>query len=637
MYGRKRSPLWLTTTVLAISGMAASLQFTLTVPLLPVVPDIMHVSTNDASWIVTITLLASALATPILSRMADMYGKRRMIVIALAAMTIGSVTIALGESFPTMIVGRALQGFAQSLIPIGISLLRDLLPRERVGSAVALMSATLGVGAALGMPLSGLLYQGFGWEVVFWFSATVGAVFIIGVLLVVNESPVRAPARFDIAGALLLSVILAATLLVISKGGSWELTVIAALIGIATVSLAAWIPLQLRVSNPMVDLRTTAKRPVLLTNLATLFVTAATFTNMLITIQQAQAPPASGYGLGLSVVGAGLVMLPAGLVMVALAPLSGALLNRRGGRPVLIVGGLVLAVAYVLRVFFADTVLAVVIGATMVGVGTALSFAALPTLIMASVPLTETASANGINALLRYLGMSVSSAFLALLVTSMSVAVDGHVFLSASAIDLCFWLAAGSGLIGAAIAAFIPTDSRVIAHPSAPEAAHETLIHGRVILGADVVPRYPAIVTFMNIDGTAVDWSRADLDGSYSAVLPGPGRYLAVANAAGWAPHTHVVEATGNDMEWDAAISEQLTLSGHVNRVDCDGAIVALHRAEGDFVRSVRCDETGRYHMPLPSAGPYILTAIGREGAWAHSQKLIIGVQSATVDITVPT
>ncbi|WP_404434267.1 MFS transporter [Microbacterium lacus] len=635
----KRVPVSLTVAVLAFSGMAASLQFTLTIPLLHAMPDLLDVSPNDASWIITITLLASAIATPILSRMADMYGKRRMIVVALAAMTIGSFVVAVGESYPTMIVGRGLQGFAQSLIPIGISLLRDLLPRERVGSAVALMSGTLGIGAAVGMTLSGALYEWFGWESVFWFSGLAGLTFIIGVLLAVDESPVRAPARFDIAGAVLLSVILTATLVVISKVGSWEITVIAALIGVALVGIAGWVPLELRVSNPMVDLRTAVKRPVLLANLSTLFATGAFMVNMLVTTQAVQAPHGTGYGFGLSVVGAGLVMLPGGLVVVAIAPLTGALMNRWGGRRVLVAGNIVLALAYVFRVLFADSLFTVVAGTMLIGVGTAMTFAALPTILMGAVPLTETAAANGINALVRSLAMSICSGFLALLATTMSVSLDGHQFLSAPAIQLCFWLASACGLIGAAIAGFIPADTRRRLETAAQNGREQALIRGRIILGDDVVPRHPAIVTFMNLDGTPVDWSRADLNGRYSAALRGAGRYLAVANAVGWAPQTYVIDVADAETEWDAAISEQLSLSGYVTRPtgSVDGIIVVLYRAEGHFVSSVRCDEGGRYRMQLPPTGPYVLTAIDPDEAWAHSQKIHVGVQSTSVEIVATT
>ncbi|WP_214405466.1 MFS transporter [Pseudonocardia lacus] len=444
--------------VLALCGMATSLQFTLVIPVVPEMPRLLSVSVDDASWIVTATLLTSAIATPVLARMADMYGKRRMLCLSLAVLTMGSVVAAVGGGFVAVLLGRAMQGFAAALIPVGISLLRDALPPQRVGAAVALMSATLGTGSALGMPLSGLLYGRFGWESLFWFSAVTGVVLVAAVLIAVPESPLRAPGRFDVVGALLLSVILTAALLVLSKGTrwGWGSGLVVGLLGVAAAGLLVWVPLQLRVARPMVDLRTAVQRPVLLTNIASVFATFAMFANMLVTVQQVQAPEATGYGFGLSVVGAGLVMLPSGLAMVALSPLSGALLTRFGGRPVLLLGCSVMAVAFVSRVFLDGNLTAIVIGATAVGVGTALAFAAMPTLIMAAVPVTETASANGINSLVRSLGTSVCSALVALIAVSLPVWVDGASFLSPAAVHLCFWVAAGSAAIAVVVGAFVP-------------------------------------------------------------------------------------------------------------------------------------------------------------------------------------
>jgi MFS family permease len=115
--------------VLALAGMLASLQQTLVVPLIPDLPRILDVNATTASWAVTATILTGAVATPIVSRLADIVGKRRMILVALMTMTAGSVLIAVGGSFATVVVGRSLQGFASSLIPVGISLMRDSLPR----------------------------------------------------------------------------------------------------------------------------------------------------------------------------------------------------------------------------------------------------------------------------------------------------------------------------------------------------------------------------------------------------------------------------------------------------------------------------------------------------------------------------
>lgn len=630
---RRQLPAWVPTTVLALSGMVVSLQFTLTIPLLPSMPEILSTSPNDASWVVTATLLSSAVATPILSRMADMYGKRRMILVALTTLTVGSIVIGLGDSYATMITGRVMQGFGQSLIPIGISLLRDLLPKERIGSAVALMSATLGIGSALGMPLSGVLYEVYGWHAIFWFSAIVGAVFTAAICAFVRESPVRVPARFDLVGALLLSVVLTAVLLALSKGGQWELAVVLTLLGVAAIGLTAWIPFELRVGNPLVDLRTFSRRTVLLTNVVALFVTAPIFANMLLTVQVVLAPPASGYGFGMSITVAGLVLLPSGIVMVVISPVAGRLLNRWGGRLMLVSGAATIAGAFGLRVYVADSILAVVLCTTLVGVGTALVFSAMPALIMASVPLTETASANGVNTLARSIGLAATSAFVALVLSTMSVQIGGQEFLSETAMRLCFWLAAGTALIGAMIALFLPAGDRASAVRTT--SAGEILMSGRVVLGTDVILRHPAIVTLMNLDGTPVDWSRADLEGRYSAVLPGPGRYLAVANAPGWAPKTHVVTVTGTKVERDFDVADRLSLSGRVTfgHAAVAGAIVAVHRGEGQFVGSARCDDAGRYSVPLPAAGPVVVTAIDPHGEWAVSGKVLIGIDSCILDI----
>src|SRR6478735_1283935 len=200
---RRSAPTWAVIGILSLCGTVVALQQTMVIPLLPDFPEILGVSAEDAAWLVTATLLTSAVATPIMSRLADMFGKRLLMILCMVAMTAGSVLAAVGGSYLTVIIGRALQGFSAALIPIGISIMRDELPRERVGSAVALMSATLGIGAAIGLPLSGLIYEHADWHTLFWVSAAMGALMLVAVPLVVPESPVRTRGRFDYAGAVL--------------------------------------------------------------------------------------------------------------------------------------------------------------------------------------------------------------------------------------------------------------------------------------------------------------------------------------------------------------------------------------------------------------------------------------------------
>lgn len=635
------APAWLKTGVLTLCGLIVALQQTLVVPLLPVMPGILGVSADDASWLVTATLLMGAVATPIVSRMADMYGKRKMLVLSLAIMTIGSLIAALGGSFVPLVIGRALQGVGAALIPVGISIMRDELPREKVAGGIALMSATIGIGAALGLPLAGILYEAFGWPSLFWSTALVGTLLLAAIQLLVVESPLRLPGRFDVAGAAVLSITLTSFLLAISKGGSWGWgsgTVIGLLV-VAAAGMALWIPLQLKVAHPMVDLMTSTRPPVLLTNIATFFVGFAMFINGLVTAQELQLPAATGHGQELDTTTAGLAMVPGGLMMLVFSPVSSRLLRRLGGKPTLLIGIGIMAASYVWRVYNADSVLHIVLGNTFVGIGTAISYAALPMLIMAAVPISETASANGVNALVRAMGTAMGSALVAMVFATLTLDVEGQAYPASSAMDLSHWLGAGTCLAALAVGLFIPRAAGPEpAGAAAGATAPETIARGTLVLGSGRQQRPPAIVTVLHLDGTPVDWSRVDPDGGFSVVLPGPGNYVFIANAQGWSPHAHVLEIGGETADLRLELTGEQTLSGTVAR---DGgpagaAVVSLNKATGEHIRSTTADGQGRYALPLPAPGPYLVTAIDPQGGSACSRKVVLASQSTTMDLELP-
>lgn len=609
---------------------------TLVVPLLPDFAGILRVTTEDASWLVTATLLSSAVATPIVSRSADMYGKRKMMAACLAIMVLGSVLAAVGGNFLWLIIGRTMQGFAISLIPVGISIMRDELPKEKMGSAVALMSATLGIGSALGLPLAGLLYESLGWRSIFWVTAVAGSLLLIAVLLVVPESKVRTPGRFDYLGAVLLSATLAALLLAISKGGSWgwDSKPVLLLFVTAALFLAAWVPYQLKASQPMVDLRTFARRPVLLTNLASLLTGFAMFANMLLTTQQLQLPASTGYGFGLDVIAAGLCMLPAGLALVVFAPVSGGIIRRFGGKSALITGAAVMAAGYVGRIFFWDSIAWVIIGSTVVGIGTAIAYASMPTLIMAAVPITETASANGLNSLVRSIGTSMSSAAVAAVLSSVTLTIGSERLPSLQAFQDVFGLAALAAVASIITAVFLPAAAAGRKAAIAVPAARELVVRGRV-LAADNHPLTPAVVTVLHTNGEPVDWSRVDGEGNYSVALPGAGKYLVVANAAGWTPMAEVFDFDGRTLEQNFHLRERLELSGmaRADGTPLEGAAVTLLQGSGEHVATTRTAGDGRYSLPLPLPGRYVLTMLHPVTHQAMARKLLVDNRSVSADL----
>lgn len=434
---------------LTLCGTVVSLQQTLVLPLLPEFPRILDATVEDASWLVTSTLLAGAVSIPTVSRLADMFGKKRMMVAVLAIMVVGSALGAVTTWLPLIIAARALQGVGVALIPVGIAIMRDELPRRQVPLGVALMSATLAIGAGIGLPVSGLIAEYLDWHAIFWVTGAVGVVMLAAVLVVLTESPVRTRGSFDYVGAIVLSIALTALLLALSKGSQWGLlsgtTVLTVVL--AAVSLAIWVPLELRVRNPLVDLRVAARPAVVLVNIVSIFAGFGMFVNMLVTTQQLQLPEATGYGLGLDVLQTGIWLAPGALVFGAMAPVSATMIRRRGAQAALFVGALVMAMAYVARVFLSHELWHVVVGSMLVSLGTSMVFAAMPTLIMQSVPVTETASANGLNTLMRSIGTSTASAVVALVATAGAVDVAGTSYPGQDSATALLWISAGVCLV----------------------------------------------------------------------------------------------------------------------------------------------------------------------------------------------
>lgn len=638
--------------VLALCGTAVSLMQTLVVPLLPDFPRLLGTSSDNASWLVTVTLLTSAVATPILSRLADMHGKRRMILVSLLALLAGSLLGAVGDSLEVLIAARVLQGFAPALIPIGISTMRDELPPERIGGAVALMSATLGIGGAVGLPLSGVIYEAFGWQAVFWGSVVMSVVMLVLVLTVVPESGVRTPGRFDWLGAILMSIALTALLLGISKGGVWGWTSQWTLLSftVAALFFALWAPWELRTGDPLVDLRTSTRRPVLLTNVASLLAGFAMFANLLVATQQLQIPVESGVGFGLGVTEAGLAMLPGGVLMVLMAPVSAAVTRRFGARTTLIAGLCITGFGYVVRVLFDGSLVELMVGVSIISVGVAVGFAAMPVLIMQSVPISETAAANGLNTVVRSIGTSTCSATVAAVLTA-GVAV-GSAYPSEAALHAMSWIAAVAAFLGAAVGFLIPArPAPVIARPTVPgerpavargdavrraDAGAEVVVRGRV-QRADGRPARLAVVSVLDRGGRQADWARADNDGRWSVVLPGAGEYLVVFSAEGWAPRSELRQLsseTASVLEFD----ERLTVAGVVSRGGwpIDDALVVLTDASGESVGVTRTDEGGHYELGLPPLGRYVLTALDPHTGFAESEDVVISAQRRRFNLVLP-
>lgn len=429
--------------VLAFAGVLMALMQTVVVPLLPDLPAQTGSSPSTVGWMLTATLVTGAVLNPVLGRAGDMYGKRRVLLASLATMSVGSLLCAVTSDIRLLIAARALQGTAAVVVSLATSILRDELPPHRVGSAAALMSSTVGLGAAFGLPLASVVVEHADWHTMFWVTTGLGILGLTAAWLVVPESPVRTPGRFDIVGTVLLGVGLVAVLLAASKGGEWGWTspAVPSLAAGGVLVLLVWGWHQLHTREPVVDLRLASQRAVFLPHAAALLTGIAFYANWLATAQLVQAPEITGYGLGASAVVASLCLLPGGVIMVLLSPLSARLSDARGARVTLALGTAVISAAYLFRVFTSEQLWTITLGASLCSLGTTLAYSALPTLIIQAVPQEQTAAATGLNVLMRTIGQAVSSTIVTVVLTQVTMTAGGTRFASLDAYLVVFGIA----------------------------------------------------------------------------------------------------------------------------------------------------------------------------------------------------
>ena len=463
--------------VLGFSSLCAALMQSLVIPIQSELPELLHTSASNASWVVTATLLGGAVAMPVTGRLADMYGKKPVMVVSGAVLVVGSLVCAVSDSVGPVVVGRVLQGIAMGYIPVAISMVRELAPAHLRNTAVAGISATLGVGGALGLPLAAWIAQDYDWHVLFWVSTVLAVVMAALTLVVVPHVRDAHPGRFDAVGALGLAVGLVGVLVGVSKGNDWGWASASTLatIGGGVVVLLLWGWYELRHSDPLVDLRTSARKPVLFTNIAALLIGFGMMAQSIVVPQLLQMPEATGYGLGQTILQAGLWMAPGGLMMMLFTPISSRMLTRLGGRTTLCVGAGVLALGYVVAVFMTDAPWQLMVASCVASAGVGIGYAAMPTLILTNVPAAESAASVGLNSLMRSMGTTVAGAVMAMILTSQTVVLaPGTPEIPAQgAFTLCFAVGAVAAAVGALIVLLVPRqrtgdDDRAEAHDDEP-------------------------------------------------------------------------------------------------------------------------------------------------------------------------
>jgi EmrB/QacA subfamily drug resistance transporter len=408
---------------LLLAGLAFALSQTVVSPALPELQRQFDADPTSIAWILTGYLLFASVATPIVGKLGDLFGRGRVLTVVLLVFAVGSVVCALAGSLELLVTGRVIQGVGGGIFPLAFGIIRDTFPAERVSTAIGGISTTFGIGGGVGLVIAGPIVDTLGASWLFWLGLlALPAAFAIWRYVPREET--RPDARVDWLGAAMLSAALASLLYGLSKANTWgwgSAGFLALTLGGLAIG-ALWVWVETRVDQPLVDMRVLRRRPVLMTNITAVLVGFSMFASFLLIPQLAQTPERFGYGFGATVTGAGLLMLPSTLVMLFAGPWAGRLALSHSSRLPLVIGTGVGALAFVLFAAAHETAWEIAVGGALLGIGIGFSFAAMANLVVESVPREEVGVATGINTIMRTVGGALGAQLVASLLTGKTIA-----------------------------------------------------------------------------------------------------------------------------------------------------------------------------------------------------------------------
>ena len=424
---------------------------------LPVIRTDLHASLSSLEWTVNAYTLTFAVLLLPGASLGERFGRRRMLVTGLAIFTVGSAAAALAPSVDWLVAFRAVQGAGAAILtPLTLTLLSAAVPVERRGMALGIWGGIAGLAIATGPVVGGAVVQGWSWQTIFWLNVPLGLLLLPIARLRLTESRGSAT-TLDVRGVVLASSGLFGIVLGLVRGNSlgWTSPVVLGSLGVGLALMVAFVGWETRAAEPMLPMRLFASRGFAATNLASVLMFFGMFGSIFLLAQFLQT--VQHY----SPLSAGLRTLPWTGMPIVVSPLAGALADRIGGRVVVMTGlvlqatGLAwLAVVSSPTVAYADLVPAFIVS----GIGMAMFFAPVATMVLATVRRDEEGIASGTTNALRELGGVFGVAVLAAVFSHNGGYATGQAFVDG--LRPAVLVGAGGVALAALALVFVPRRSR---------------------------------------------------------------------------------------------------------------------------------------------------------------------------------
>ena len=421
-----------TRVLLCVTAVALLVNYveTMVIPGVPVIQKDFSTTATIASWITSAFLIVGSAVAPLFGRLGDNYGKKRMVLVSLTFYTFGVGIAGFSPSIYFLLFSRAVQGVGFAIVPLGLAIITDTFPREKIAGAQGVISGTFAIGAAAGLILGSEVVQDLGWQYAFHSAFVLSIVLFVIVWKVIKKDTPRAKRKVDYLGALILMSGVTLLLVYATEGPSlgwlnWE--EIALLVpGIALVFVFFFF--ETKVTEPLIRLDLLRIRNVLVANLVGLVSGTVMFLLFFAIIYYAELPVP--FGLSLGIVATGLTLAPATLAMLIIGPFAGKAVARFGPRPMLFMACLAMGTGLTLFIINRATSIDLSIDLVFSLVGIVCVIIPIVNMISLSLPRETIGVGLGFNTMLRNLGGAigpvVATAIMASYTSQVTAVVNGH-------------------------------------------------------------------------------------------------------------------------------------------------------------------------------------------------------------------
>jgi MFS family permease len=420
---------WITLAILSLIGLVIVYGETMIIPAIPDLIKDFNIPYNTTAWILTAYLIAGAVSTPLVGKLSDIYGKKRILLIVMIIYTIGTSVGIICNDISTMIIVRIIQGIGMSVFPIAFTIIREKFPENKLSIAQGILTSLFAVGGVIGLSLGAITIEYFGWRSTFISISPLALILTLTIMRVVHvkeqiengDNTIKSRKNIDIKGAIALTFTISSFLISITLLGNshssdindtnndtTNLSLVILFSVISVLSLFLFVLFQHRTHNPLIDLNLLKDRILLPTNILLMTIGISMFMIYQTITILIRNPPPSGFGG--TAIDAGNVQLPFMLLSLIISVLSGFLISRFGNIKPTIIGSIISVIGFSSLFIYHSTEFDIIINLSIIAVGLSLAEVGGFNITLVSVSPKIGGISMGITVLLFLIGMSIGPA-----------------------------------------------------------------------------------------------------------------------------------------------------------------------------------------------------------------------------------